>query len=156
AERVRAGGAGLAGFYTPTGVGTKIAEGKEERLFDGKRYIFESALRADFALLQAYQADPAGNLTYRRRMRNFGPAFAMAARTTSAEVKESVGLGSLDPEGVVTPGIFVDRIVRTTTQLDLGILRQILAVVGRSADMEGRPLHADGPAGLPADLMAMK
>jgi 3-oxoacid CoA-transferase len=156
AERVRAGGAGLAGFYTPTGVGTKIAAGKEERVFDGKRYIFEPALRADFALLQAYQADPAGNLTYRRGMRNFGPAFAMAATTTVAEVKEIVELGAIDPEAVVTPGIFVDRIVRTTTHLDLGVLRQILMAVGRVADMEGRPLHTGGPAGLPADLMAMK
>src|SRR5215475_5582112 len=92
-ERVRAGGAGLAGFYTPTGVGTDVAKGKEERVFDGKRYIFERALRADFALLQAYQADPVGNLTYRRGMRNFAPGFAMGARTTIAEVKEIVDLG---------------------------------------------------------------
>ena len=89
-ERVRAGGAGLAGFFTPTGVGTQIAAGKEERVFDGKRYVFEHALTADFALLQAYQADPVGNLTYRRGMRNFGPGFAMGAKTTIAEVKELV------------------------------------------------------------------
>ena len=155
-ERVRAGGAGLAGFFTPTGVGTAIAAGKEQRIFDGKPYIFEHALTADFALLQAYQADPAGNLTYRRGMRNFGPSFAMAAKTTIAEVKELVPLGALDPEAVVTPGIFVDRIVKTTTHLDLGVLRQILAVVGRVADMEGRAVRDGGPAGLPADLMAMK
>src|SRR5262245_45681710 len=117
-ERVRAGGAGLAGFFTPTGVGTEVAQGKEERVFDGKRYIFERALTADFALLQAYQADPAGNLTYRRGMRNFGPGFATAAKTTIAEVKEIVPLGSLDPEVIVTPGIFVDRIVKTTTHID--------------------------------------
>src|SRR6185295_3002169 len=114
-ERVRAGGAGLAGFFTPTGVGTEIAAGKEQRVFDGKPYIFERALRADFALLQAYRADSAGNLTYRRGMRNFGPAFATAADTTIAEVKEIVEAGTIDPETVVTPGIFVDRIVRTTT-----------------------------------------
>jgi 3-oxoacid CoA-transferase len=155
-ERVRAGGAGLAGFYTPTGVGTAMATGKEERVFDGKRYIFEHALRADFALLQAYQADPAGNLTYRCGMRNFGPAFAMGATTTIAEVKELVPLGALDPEAVVTPGIFVDRIVQTTTQLDVGVLRQILMSVGRVTDMEGRALPDGGPVGLPADLMAMK
>jgi 3-oxoacid CoA-transferase len=155
-ERVRAGGAGLAGFYTPTGVGTAIATGKEARVFDGKSYIFERAITADFALLQAYQADPAGNLTYRRGMRNFGPAFAMAARTTIAEVKEIVGLGVIDPEAVVTPGIFVDRIVRTTTHLDLGVLHQILMAVGRVTDMEGRTVRDGGPTGLPADLMAMK
>jgi 3-oxoacid CoA-transferase len=155
-ERVRAGGAGLAGFFTPTGVGTEVARGKEERVFDGKRYLFERAITADFALLQAYQADPAGNLTYRRGMRNFGPAFASAARTTIAEVKELVGLGELDPEMVVTPGIFVDRIVKTTTHIDVGVLRMILQAVGRVSDQEGRPIRADGPAGLPADLMAMK
>jgi 3-oxoacid CoA-transferase len=155
-ERVRAGGAGLAGFFTPTGVGTPIADGKEERVFDGKRYLFERALTADFALLQAYQADALGNLTYRRGMRNFGPGFAMAAKTTIAEVKEIVAVGDIDPEVVVTPGIFVDRIVQTTLQLDLGVLRNILLAVGRVADMEGRPLRAGGPAGLPADLMALK
>ena len=155
-ERVRAGGAGLAGFFTPTGVGTQIAAGKEERVFNGKRYVFEPALTADFALLQAYQADPVGNLTYRRGMRNFGPGFAMAARTTIAEVKELVPLGGIDPEAVVTPGIFVDRIVQTTTHLDLTVLRQILQVVGRTADMDGRAVREGGPTGLPADLMALK
>lgn len=155
-ERVRAGGAGLAGFYTPTGVGTKAADGKEVREFDGRPHVFERAIRADFALLQAYQADPAGNLVYRRGMRNFGPAFATAARTTIAEVKEVVGVGAIDPETVVTPGIFVDRIVRTTTHIDPGVLRQMLSLVGRVTDMGGRPVREGGPAGLPADLMAMK
>jgi len=155
-ERVRAGGAGLAGFFTPTGVGTPIAAGKEERIFGGKRYIFEHALTADFALLQAYQADPVGNLTYRRGMRNFGPGFAMGAKTTIAEVKEIVPLGAIDPEAVVTPGIFVDRIVQATTHLDIAVLRQILLVVGRTADMEGRAVRDGGPAGLPADLMGLK
>jgi 3-oxoacid CoA-transferase len=155
-ERVRAGGAGLAGFFTPTGVGTHLAAGKDERMFDGKRYIFERAITADFGLLQAYQADPAGNLTYRRGMRNFGPAFAMAAKTTIAEVKEIVPLGAIDSEAVVTPGIFVDRIVKTTTHLDIAVLRQILRAVGRTSDMEGRPRGEGGPVGLPADLMAMK
>ena len=156
AERVRAGGAGLAGFYTPTGIGTAMADGKEQRVFDGKAYLFERAIRADFALLQAYQADAAGNLTYRRGMRNFGPAFATAAKTTIAEVKEVVELGAIDPEAVVTPGIFVDRIVKTTTHLDVGVLRQILMAVGRVTEMEGRSLGDGGPVGLPADLMAMK
>jgi 3-oxoacid CoA-transferase len=155
-ERVRAGGAGLAGFFTPTGVGTAVAAGKEERVFDGKRYLFERALTADFALLQAYQADTVGNLTFRRGMRNFGPAFATAAKTTVAEVKEIVPVGTLDPEAIVTPGIFVDRVVKTTTHVDIGVLRQILLSVGRVADMEGRAIRDGGPVGLPADLMAMK
>jgi 3-oxoacid CoA-transferase len=155
-ERVRAGGAGIAGFFTPTGVGTDIAKGKEERVFDGKRYIFERAIRADFALLQAYQADPVGNLTYRRGMRNFGPGFAMGAKTTIAEVKEIVPLGAIDPEAVVTPGIFVDRVVKTTMHFDIAILRQILQLVGRVNNMEGRAIRDGGPTGLPADLMAMK
>jgi len=155
-ERVRAGGAGLAGFYTPTGVGTAVAAGKEQREFDGRRYVFERALTADFALLQAYRADDVGNLTYRRGMRNFGPAFAMAAKTTIAEVKEIVPVGSLDPEAVVTPGIFVDRVVKTTLQFDPALLRQLLLGIGRVSNMEGRPVREGGPVGLPADLMAMK
>ncbi len=155
-ERVRAGGAGLAGFYTPTGVGTAAAEGKEVREFDGRPFVFERAIRGDFALLQAYQADPAGNLTYRRGMRNFGPAMATAARTTIAEVKEVVDAGALDPEAIHTPGIFVDRIVRTTTHLDVGVLRNILGAIGRSTDQSGRPVRDGGPTGIPADLMAMK
>jgi 3-oxoacid CoA-transferase len=155
-ERVRAGGSGLAGFFTPTGVGTAAAVGKEKRVFDGKRYVFERAMRADFALLQAYQADAAGNLTYRRGMRNFGPSFAMAASTTIAEVKQIVDVGAIDPEAVVTPGIFVDRIVQTTTHLDIGVLRQILQLIGRSSDTEGRALRDGGPLGLPPDLMALK
>ena len=134
----------------------QLPAGKEVRVFDGRRYIFERALTADFALLQAYQADAMGNLTYRRGMRNFGPAFAMAARQTIAEVKEIVEVGAIDPEAVVTPGVFVDRIVRTTTQLDVSVLRSILMTMGRVVDTEGRALRPDGPAGLPPDLMAMK
>jgi 3-oxoacid CoA-transferase len=124
--------------------------------FDGRPYVFEHAIRADFALLQAYQADAAGNLTYRRGMRNFGPAFAMAARTTIAEVKETVPVGAIDPEVVATPGIFVDRVVRTTTHFDPGVLRQILMAVGRTTDQRGRAVRDGGPVGLPPDLMAMK
>jgi 3-oxoacid CoA-transferase len=155
-ERIRAGGAGLAGFYTPTGVGTEVANGKEVREFDGKKYLFERAITADFGLLQAYQADPAGNLTYRRGMRNFGPAMAMAATTTIAEVKEVVALGAIDPEVVHTPGIFVDRIVQTRTHVDMSVLRRILQLIGRSADAGGRAIREGGPTGLPPDLMAMK
>ena len=156
-ERVRAGGAGLAAFYTPTGVGTAVAEGKEERVFNGKRHVLESALRADYSLLQAYQADAAGNLTYRRGGRNFGPAFATAATTTIAEVKEIVPIGALDPEAIVTPGIFVDRIVRTTQQFDASVIRRIMLVSGRSRSFEGRTdAEAAAVVGLPPDLMAMR
>lgn len=154
-ERVRAGGAGLAAFYTPTGVGTAVAEGKEERVFNGKRYILEQAIRADYAFLQAHQADPVGNVTYRRGGRNFGPAFATAAGTTIAEVKEIVPLGALDPEAVVTPGIFVDRIVQTTQHFDPAVIRQIMKMSGRSRSLEGRSA-AGGGQGLPPDLMALR
>lgn len=153
-ERVRAGGAGLAAFYTPTGVGTAVAEGKEERVFDGKRYLLETAIRADYTFLQAHQADGVGNVTYRRGGRNFGPAFAMAAGTTIAEVKEIVPVGALDPETVVTPGIFVDRIVQTTQHFDPGVIRQIMMMSGRTRTFEGRA--AGAAQGLPPDLMAMR
>jgi 3-oxoacid CoA-transferase len=154
-ERVRAGGAGLAAFYTPTGVGTAVAEGKEERVFGGKRYVLEQAIRANYAFVQADQADAAGNVTYRCGGRNFGPAFATAADTTIVEVKEIVPIGRLDPEAVVTPGIFVDRIVRTTQHFDPAVIRRIMLVSGRSRVLEGRT--ADGGArGLPPDLMALR
>jgi 3-oxoacid CoA-transferase len=154
-ERVRAGGAGLAGFYTPTGVGTAVAEGKEERRFNGKRYILETAIRADYAFLQAHQADGAGNVTYRRGGRNFGPAFATAATTTIAEVKEIVPVGALDAEAVVTPGIFVDRIVRTSQHFDPAVIRQIMQMSGRTRAFEGRSVES-GALGLPPDLMALR
>jgi 3-oxoacid CoA-transferase len=154
AERVRAGGAGLAGFFTPVGVGTVVAEGKEVREFDGRAHLFERALTADFAFVCAHQADPVGNLTYRRGARNFGPVFASGARTTIAEVREIVPLGALDPEAVVTPGIFVDRLVRTTQRWDPQVVRQIMLVAGRTTAMEGRPVG--GALGLPPDLMAMR
>ncbi len=112
AERIRAGGAGIAGFYTPTGVGTTMAKGKETRTFDGKEYLLELALRADFALIKAHKADRMGNLTYRKTARNFNPLMATAAKIAIAEVDEIVEVGELDPETVITPGIFVDRIVK--------------------------------------------
>lgn len=111
-ERIRAGGAGIAGFYTPAGAGTVAAEGKEKRLFDGTEYLFEVALKADFALIKAHKADRLGNLTYRMTARNFNPVMATAASVTIAEVDEIVEVGELDPEAVVTPGIFVDRVVK--------------------------------------------
>jgi 3-oxoacid CoA-transferase len=110
AERMRAGGAGVPAFFTPTGHGTLIAEGKEVRWFGGRPHVLESALRADYAFVKAWKGDPLGNLVYRRTTRNFGPMMAMAARTTIAEVEQLVPAGVLDPDAVVTPGIFVQRI----------------------------------------------
>ena len=112
AERIRAAGAGIGGFFTPTGYGTDLAKGKETREIDGRMYVLESPLHADVAFIKAERGDRWGNLTYRMTARNFGPVMAMAARTTIASVHEIVPLGGLDPEAVVTPGIFVQRIVR--------------------------------------------
>jgi len=112
AERIRAAGAGIGGFFTPTGYGTLLAEGKETREIDGRMYVLEAPIHADFALIKAERGDRWGNLTYRMTARNFGPVMAMAAKTTVATVHEIVELGSLDPEAVVTPGIFVQRVVR--------------------------------------------
>ena len=111
AERIRAGGAGITAFYTPTGVGTPFAEGKEVREIGGRLCLLERALTADFALVRAFKADTMGNLIYRNAMRNFNPIMATAARITIAEVEEVVEAGALDPEAVVTPSIFVDRLV---------------------------------------------
>lgn len=112
AERIRAGGAGIAGFYTPTGVGTVVAEGKELREFDGRKYLLERGLAADFALIKAWKGDRWGNLIYRGTARNFNPMMAAAAKVTIAEVEELVELGGLDPNAIVTPGIYVKRIIR--------------------------------------------
>ncbi|MBI2916899.1 MAG: 3-oxoacid CoA-transferase subunit A [Chloroflexi bacterium] len=112
AERIRCAGAGIPAFYTPTGVGTIVGEGKEVREFDGRTCLLERALRADFAFLRAHKGDTLGNLVYRRSGRNFNPIMAMAARVTIAEVEEIVPAGELDPEAVVTPGIFVHRLVQ--------------------------------------------
>ncbi|MBT3915529.1 MAG: 3-oxoacid CoA-transferase subunit A [Rhodospirillaceae bacterium] len=114
-ERIRAGGAGIGGFYTPTSFGTKLAEGKETRQFDGQDYVLEFPLFADFAFVKAFQADRWGNLTYDKSARNFGPSMAMAGETTVVQVSEIVELGELDPERVVTPGIFVDRVVKLSS-----------------------------------------
>lgn len=110
AERIRAGGVGIGGFYTPTGVGTVVAEGKEERVLDGKPMIFETALKADFAIIRAKTGDKYGNLRFYRTSRNFSPLMAMAARVTIAEVEELVEVGEIDPDDVHLPGIFVQRI----------------------------------------------
>jgi 3-oxoacid CoA-transferase A subunit len=114
AERIRAGGAGIGGFFTPTGYGTAIAEGKETRTIDGRTYILETPLRADFAFIKAWKGDKSGNLVYRRAARNFNPVMATAARVTIAEVEELVETGAIDPDHVVTPGIFVKHILQGT------------------------------------------
>jgi 3-oxoadipate CoA-transferase alpha subunit len=110
-ERMRCAAAGLGGYYSPVGVGTKLADGKEVREIDGKRYVFEKPLRGDVALLRAHRADRWGNLAYRKSARNFNPVMAMAAELTVVQTKQMVGLGDIDPECVHTPGIFVDRVV---------------------------------------------
>ncbi|MDQ1120297.1 CoA transferase subunit A [Pseudoxanthomonas winnipegensis] len=111
AERLRAGGAGIPAFFTATGYGTVIAQGKETREFDGKHYVLETALRADVALIKAWKADTAGNLLFRKTARNFNPACAMAGQVCVAEVEEIVEVGSFDPDQVHLPGIYVDRLV---------------------------------------------
>ena len=136
AERIRAAGAGIGAFYSPTGVGTQLAEGKEEREIDGRRFVLEYPIKADYALISALRGDRWGNLVYRETARNFGPIMATAAATTIVQVDETVELGALDPETVVTPGIFVDRVVA------VGPRRWLAdgAFVG-NVDVEGRPLE---------------
>ena len=112
AERIRAAGAGIGGFFTPTGAGTLLAEGKETRQIDGRAYVLEYPIHADVALIKAERGDRWGNLTYRKTARNFGPVMASAAKLTIASVHEIVELGELDPEAVVTPGLFVQRVVK--------------------------------------------
>ncbi|MFC4062443.1 3-oxoacid CoA-transferase subunit A [Planomonospora corallina] len=112
AERMRAAGAGIGAFYCPTGVGTPLAEGKETRTIDGRDHVLEYPIRGDVALISAYVADTMGNLVYRKTARNFGPVMATAATTTVVQVASIVDAGRLDPEAVVTPGIYVDRVVR--------------------------------------------
>ena len=131
AERIRAGGAGIPAFYTPTGVGTVIAEGKETRTFDGREYVLERGLRAELALIKAFKGDPSGNLIYRKTARNFNPMMATAADFTIAEVEHIVEIDQLDPDCIHTPGIYVDllfqgvqyekRIERRTTRPKVGV-----------------------------------
>ena len=111
AERIRAAGAGIGGFFTPTGYGTLLAEGKETRVIDGKGYVLETPINADFALIKALKADTMGNLVYRKTARNFGPIMATAAKQAIVKVDEVVQAGDLDPENVITPGIYVDTVV---------------------------------------------
>ncbi|NUS32222.1 MAG: 3-oxoacid CoA-transferase subunit A [Gemmatimonadaceae bacterium] len=135
AERIRAAGAGIGAFFSPTGVGTQLAEGKEVRTIDGRDYVLEYPIRADVALISALRADRWGNLVYRETARNFGPIMAAAAATTIAQVDQIVPLGDIDPETVVTPGIFIDHVVAVGERrwLDEGMF------VG-GVDIEGSPL----------------
>ncbi|MEQ8749312.1 MAG: CoA transferase subunit A [Amphiplicatus sp.] len=112
AERCRAGGAGIPGFYTKTGVGTVIADGKEEKVFNGETYILETGLVADLSIVKAWKADPEGNLVYRKTARNFNPMMATAGKVTVAEVEEIVERGALNPDSIHTPGIFVSRLIK--------------------------------------------
>ena len=146
AERIRAAGAGIGAFFSPTGVGTQLAEGKEAREIDGRHYVLEYPIRADFALISALQGDRWGNLVYRKTARNFGPIMASAATTTIAQVDEFVELGTLDPETVVTPGIFVDRVVAVGERawLDRG------SFVG-GVDLEGMPVPSATASGTEVD-----
>ncbi len=114
AERIRAGGAGIGGFFTPTGYGTIVAEGKETRVIDGRHYVLEKPLKADFAFIKGFRGDRLGNLTYRRTARNFNPMMATAAAVTIAEVEELVDAGTLEPDVVITPGIFVRHVFQGT------------------------------------------
>ncbi|WP_285362830.1 3-oxoacid CoA-transferase subunit A [Microbacterium sp. LMC-P-041] len=140
AERIRAGGAGIGAFFTPTGVGTRLADGKEERVIDGRTYVLEHPIRADYALVAGFRADRWGNVVYRSTARNFGPVMATAAETTIVQVDEIVPLGRLDAETVVTPGIFVQRVVAVGER---GWLRGGEFIGG--VDIEGRPLaFSDG------------
>ncbi|MGP4980016.1 3-oxoacid CoA-transferase subunit A [Glutamicibacter arilaitensis] len=116
AERIRAAGAGIGGFFTPTGYGTLLAEGKETRVIDGKGYVLETPIHADFALIKALKADTLGNLVYRKTARNFGPIMATAAKAAIVQVDEVVQPGAIDPENVITPGIFVDTVVELVGQ----------------------------------------
>ncbi|MDL5351909.1 3-oxoacid CoA-transferase subunit A [Microbacterium sp. zg-YB36] len=141
AERIRAAGAGVGAFFSPTGVGTQLAEGKEQREIDGRHYVLEYPIKADFALISALQGDRWGNLVYRETARNFGPIMATAATTTIAQVDRIVPRGALDPERVVTPGIFVDRVVAVGPR---AWLQDGIFVGG--VDIEGRPLGAPATA----------
>ncbi|WP_435527678.1 3-oxoacid CoA-transferase subunit A [Microbacterium aurantiacum] len=140
AERMRAAGAGIGAFFSPTGVGTQLAEGKESRTIDGRDYVLEYPIRADYALISALAGDRWGNLVYRKTARNFGPVMATAATTTVAQVDRIVDLGALDPEAIVTPGIFVDRLVAVGERrwLEGGQFRGGVDIEGRPTEGEAR------------------
>lgn len=122
AERIRCGGAGIPAFYTPAAVGTVLEEGKEKRIFDGKEYLLEYAIKGDFALVKSLKADRYGNLVYNKTARNFGPIMCMAAKNTIVQAKQIVEPGEIDPEVVVTPGIFVQRVVEVKNPMEESVL----------------------------------
>ena len=153
-ERIRAGGAGIPAFFTPTGVGTVVEEGKEKRVFNGREYLLETALRADFALIRAHKADIVGNLVYRRTARNFNPPFATAADITLAEVDEIVEPDQLDPEAIATPGIFVQRLIQREKLLERETVFELMRKQGRSVKVAE---SAAGTAnGVSPELMALR
>lgn len=147
AERIRAAGAGIGAFFSPTGVGTPLAAGKESRTIDGREYLLEYPIHADVALISGLKADRWGNVVYRKTARNFGPIMATAARTTIVQVDEVVPLGSLDPEAVVTPGIYVDRVVAVGPR---AWLRDGEFVGG--VDLQGRPLAEPSADATPTEV----
>jgi 3-oxoacid CoA-transferase len=153
-ERVRAGGAGIPAFFTPTGVGTVVEKGKEKRIFNGREYLLETALRADFAFIRASRADTHGNLVYRRTSRNFNPLFATAADITIVEVDEVVEAGTLDPETIATPGIFVQRLVRRSQPLERETVWSLVRGMGRNIKVAENA--AEGKKGLSPELMALR
>lgn len=153
-ERIRAGGAGIPAFFTPTGVGTVIEEGKEQRIFAGRTYLLETALRADFALLRAQAADTEGNLVYRRSARSFHPPFATAAAVTIAEVDDVHAPGALDPEAIATPGIFVQRLVRRETPLTKEQVLTLMRGTGRTVTTTENTRA--NKRGLSPELMALR
>jgi 3-oxoacid CoA-transferase subunit A len=139
AERIRAGGAGIPAFFTKTGVGTVVADGKETRDFDGETYVMERALKADLSIVKAWKGDAAGNLVYRKTARNFNPMMATAGKVTVAEVEHLVPAGQLDPDHIVTPGIFVDRIFKGEF-----FEKRIERVTTRAREPAPRAPHAAG------------
>jgi len=153
-ERIRAGGAGIPAFFTPTGVGTVVEAGKEKRIFNGREYLLETALRADFAFIRAHETDAHGNLVYRRTARNFNPPFATAASVTIAEVDDIVEPGALEPEAIATPGIFVHRLVRRETPLRNETVLDLMRSLGRNVKVAE---NADAVGhGLSPELMALR
>jgi len=133
AERIRAAGAGIGAFYTPTGYATDLAKGKETRIINGRGYVLEYPIHADFALIKAERADRWGNLVYRKTARNFGPIMAAAAKCCVAQVREIVELGALDPEAIVTPGIFVKRVVHVANPMLVGVGPMLVGVGAQAA-----------------------
>lgn len=154
AERMRAGGAGIGAFYTRVGLGTVVDDGKPHTVIDGVEYMREKALRADYAFIRAHKADTAGNLIYRRGARNFNPLMATAADVTIAQVDEIVEAGELDPEAIVTPGIFVHRIVQTKLRIDVAQLLEMMKFLGRAPGGDEQRGHA--LPGISRDLMALR